>query len=82
MTTNPSIKLSCQAAVALLRELGPLHYRQIFDRILDRGNAMSTSKIPGASLKGAASFAFQRLVAPFGSREAGRHKRRCSNGQS
>lgn len=39
-----------EAAAALLRELGPTHYRELTEQILDRGLAFSTSKTPEASL--------------------------------
>ncbi len=62
MTTNPSIKLFRQVAVALLREFDSLHYRQLFDWILDRGNATSTSKIPGACLNATIAVDIKRLA--------------------
>lgn len=39
-----------QAAVELLRERGPLHYRQLTEEILSRGMATSSSRTPAASL--------------------------------
>lgn len=39
-----------QAAIELLRELGPTHYQDLTERILERGLATSSSKTPSASL--------------------------------
>ena len=39
-----------QAAVQLLRELGPMHYQELTDRILSRGLATSSSRTPAHSL--------------------------------
>jgi len=124
------LKTLRQAAVEILQELGPLHYQELTDKLLERGLATSSSKTPAASLNAmiavdikrfaykllrdgeaiertglrtntryslrrssvsggrlvpateATSFVFQRLVAPSYYRDAGRPRRRCSNGQS
>ena len=45
-----STKTLRQAAVDLLREIGPTHYQELTERILSRGLAASSSKTPAASL--------------------------------
>jgi len=39
------------AAIEVLRELGPMHYQALTERILDRRPASSTSKTPDASVR-------------------------------
>ena len=39
-----------QAALELLQEIGPTHYQELTNQILDRGLASSSSKTPAASL--------------------------------
>ena len=48
MSESPKTKR--QAAVDLLRELGPTHYQELTDQILSRGMATSSSRTPAASL--------------------------------
>ncbi len=47
MAQNKSLR---NAALTVIRELGPLHYRRLTDEILSRGLATSDSKTPAASL--------------------------------
>lgn len=47
---NDTSKTLRQAAAELLRELGPTHYQQLTERILERGLASSSSRTPAASL--------------------------------
>lgn len=49
-----------QAAVHVLRERGPQHYKQITDEILSRGLAISSSKTPAASLNAIIAIEIQR----------------------
>lgn len=48
MSNNP--KTLRQAAVELLQEIGPTHYKELTDQILARGLATSSSKTPADSL--------------------------------
>ena len=48
--SKTSVKTLRQAAVDVLQELGPLHYQELTDKILERGLASSSSKTPAASL--------------------------------
>ena len=49
MPSDPTKTLR-QAAVDLLRDIGPTHYRELTERILSQGLAASSSKTPAASL--------------------------------
>ena len=48
--SRDSTKSLRQAAVDLLREIGPTHYQKLTEHILSRGLAASSSKTPAASL--------------------------------
>ena len=49
MPSDPTKTLR-QAAVDLLRDIGPTHYQELTERILSQGLAASSSKTPAASL--------------------------------
>ena len=48
--SSDSTKTLRQAAVDLLRKIGPTHYHELTERILSQGLAASSSKTPAASL--------------------------------